>query len=124
MGVIKNAYGSVTHDGCVVRTWHAQYESGSDELATCWDRERGEFVEVCVGGATAAHWDGFANEDATPDVLAKWDALPAKRKTTPVPPVARHHGGLLYAWRSSIDPDAPADRFGEALTFACRLHRP
>lgn len=124
MGVFKNPYVGGTHHGCVVRTWNAQYENDSDEFATCWDVERGEFVEVCVGGATAASWDGMANEDATPDVLAKWEALPARLKAEPVPPVTRHRAGEIYAWRSSIDADPPPDRFAEALAFACRMHRP
>jgi hypothetical protein len=125
MAVFRNPYVSGTHEGCVVRTWNAQYEDSSDEFATCWDRRLDEFVEVCVGGASAAHWDGMADEDATPEVLAKWEALAPTLRQTPVPPVTRHYTGLVYRWRSAMPTeDAPPDRFGEALGFACRLHRP
>ena len=33
-------------EGCVVRTWRAEYEDGSDEFATCWAAALDEFVEM------------------------------------------------------------------------------
>jgi hypothetical protein len=106
------------HPTCVVRTWNARYDEGTDVFATCWDAAAGEFVEVCV------HADAPHRGAASAEVLTRWEALPPRLRSVPVAPLTRQPPLSVYAWRASIDLEPPPDRFADALAFAARLHRP
>lgn len=60
--------------GCVVGEREANYYDDSDFYATYWDAEAGEFKEVMFASTRGWTYAAGAVVDATPEVMAKWEA--------------------------------------------------
>ena len=100
MSIFKNAYDpEPTFSGATVRKWSHDYggPEGLAQFATVWDADQNAFVDVCVNSGDNL-WGGEAFEDATPEIMAKWDALPESVRV-PVPPTTQPHGGVLVPRR-------------------------
>jgi len=91
VAIFKHAYDfQPTFDGAVVRTWSCDYgePEGLDHFATAWDEAAKAFVDILYDSERFGS-DGVAYEDATPEVLARWNALSESGRATPARPMPR-----------------------------------
>jgi len=76
---IKRPNGEVTHEGLVLRLGEHNFSYDSDFYAWVWNEEKGapEEVEYATTRYPTEHL--WARVDATPEVVAKWEAWSAER---------------------------------------------
>lgn len=76
---VKRTYGAncpvkTFAEGCVVSLREANYYDDSDFYATYFNAETGKFEEVCYASTRGWTYHCGAFVDATPEVMAKWEA--------------------------------------------------
>jgi hypothetical protein len=73
-------YTKTTHKGLVLQTYERNGYDDSDFYAVVWNEDKGCCEHICYASTRGWSYPNGASVDATPEVVAKADALAAKAK--------------------------------------------